>query len=268
MSVEPFVVLDDPCKIRLAPHDCFSKQPYFQPISYLAEERLSDMLVRLGQTSDILYYEVLDNPVPEYESLCTLIVAFHSAVKDEVVIHEIRLAKDNRIENVFDYPRAKDHHPHQKLESWNSYLASLRVEEIPEEENDLTPQDRLIPVVHFTRDTSGMHMDFGVPFFIIIYEGETLAEIKVRVQNKLQVPDKKFVKWKFIYTPVGHKSHKKSREDLKDSDILSRYFEEKKTYGEFLEYLGLEHCDDTRRRAYVVDQSCLTFGRREKRLKW
>jgi hypothetical protein len=36
--------------------------------------------------------------------------------------------------------------------------------------------------------------NFGEPFFLVIHEGETLAEIKVRLQKKLQVPDEEFAK--------------------------------------------------------------------------
>ena len=36
------------------------------------------------QTSDILYYEVLDIPLPELQFLKTLKVAFHHATKEEV----------------------------------------------------------------------------------------------------------------------------------------------------------------------------------------
>lgn len=36
--------------------------------------------------------------------------------------------------------------------------------------------------------------NFGEPFFLVIHEGETLAEVKVRVQKKLQVPDDEFSK--------------------------------------------------------------------------
>lgn len=38
------------------------------------------------QTSDILYYEVLDIPLPELQGLKNLKVAFHHATKDEVSI--------------------------------------------------------------------------------------------------------------------------------------------------------------------------------------
>ncbi|KAL8485289.1 hypothetical protein ACS0TY_027552 [Phlomoides rotata] len=36
--------------------------------------------------------------------------------------------------------------------------------------------------------------NFGDPFFLVIHEGETLAEVKVRIQKKLQVPDEEFSK--------------------------------------------------------------------------
>ena len=36
--------------------------------------------------------------------------------------------------------------------------------------------------------------NFGEPFFLVIHEGETLAEIKVRIQKKLRVPDEDFSK--------------------------------------------------------------------------
>lgn len=36
------------------------------------------------QTSDIIYYEILDIPLPELQGLKTLKVAFHHATKDEV----------------------------------------------------------------------------------------------------------------------------------------------------------------------------------------
>jgi hypothetical protein len=37
------------------------------------------------QTSDILYYEVLDIPLPELQALKTLKVTYHHATKDEVI---------------------------------------------------------------------------------------------------------------------------------------------------------------------------------------
>lgn len=42
--------------------------------------------------------------------------------------------------------------------------------------------------------------NFGEPFFLVIHEGETLAEVKLRIQKKLQVPDEEFAK--VYYFPV------------------------------------------------------------------
>ena len=106
--------LDDPSKLRLTSHNCYSQQPKPQPIKYRGVDRLSDMLVHynqvisvkfsefiissyyrmqvfllnffLLQTSDILYYEVLDIPLPELQGLKTLKVAFHHATKEEVCV--------------------------------------------------------------------------------------------------------------------------------------------------------------------------------------
>lgn len=36
--------------------------------------------------------------------------------------------------------------------------------------------------------------NFGDPFFLVIREGETLADVKLRVQKKLQVPNEEFLK--------------------------------------------------------------------------
>ena len=35
---------------------------------------------------------------------------------------------------------------------------------------------------------------FGEPFFLIIHEGETLLDVKARIQRKLQIPDEEFAK--------------------------------------------------------------------------
>lgn len=41
--------LDDPSKLRLTSHNCYSQQPKPQPIKYRGVEHLSDMLVHYNQ---------------------------------------------------------------------------------------------------------------------------------------------------------------------------------------------------------------------------
>uniref|UniRef100_A0A2P2MFP2 ubiquitinyl hydrolase 1 n=1 Tax=Rhizophora mucronata TaxID=61149 RepID=A0A2P2MFP2_RHIMU len=270
--------LDDPSKIRLTSHNCYSLQPKPQPIKYRGVDHLSDMLVHYNQTSDILYYEVLDIPLPELQGLKTLKVAFHPATKDEVVIHTIRLPKQSTVGDVINDLKAKVElsHPNaelrllevfyhkiykifphnEKIENINDQYWTLRAEEIPEEEKNLGPQDRLIHVYHFMKDVTQNQVqvqNFGEPFFLVIHEGETLAEVKVRIQKKLQVPDEEFSKWKFAFLSLGRPEY------LQDSDIVSSRFQRRDVYGAWEQYLGLEHADNAPKRSYAANQNRHTF---------
>ncbi|KAG6763361.1 hypothetical protein POTOM_030775 [Populus tomentosa] len=285
--------LDDPSKIRLTSHNCYSQQPKPQPIKYRGVEHLSDMLVHYNQTSDILYYEVLDIPLPELQGLKTLKVAFHHATKDEVLIHTIRLPKQSTVGDVINDLKAKVElsHPNaelrllevfyhkiykvsylpatssfqifphnEKIENINDQYWTLRAEEVsylivPEEEKNLAPHDRLIHVYHFMKDTTQNQVvqNFGEPFFLVIHEGETLTEVKIRIQKKLQVPDEEFSKWKFAFLSLGRPEY------LQDSDIVSSRFQRRDVYGAWEQYLGLEHSDNAPKRSYAANQNRHTF---------
>ncbi|XP_057507402.1 ubiquitin C-terminal hydrolase 13-like isoform X2 [Actinidia eriantha] len=269
--------LEDPSKIRLTSHNCYSQQPKPQPIKYRGVDRLSDILVHYNQTSDILYYEVLDIPLPELQYLKTLKVAFHHATKDEVSIHTIRLPKQSTVGDVINELKKKVELSHlnaelrllevfyhkiykifpasDKIENINDQYWTLRAEEIPEEEKSLGPRDRLIHVYHFTKETAQNHMiqNFGEPFFLVIHDGETLAEVKLRIQKKLQVPVEEYAKWKFAFLALGRPEY------LGDSDIISSRFQRRDVYGAWEQYLGLEHSDNAPKRAYVANQNRHAF---------
>jgi hypothetical protein len=70
------------------------------------------------------------------------------------------------------------------------------LEQIPEEEKNLGPHDRLIHVYHFMKDPNQNQQiqNFGDPFLMVIREGETAAEVMERIQRKLRVPDDEFSK--------------------------------------------------------------------------
>ncbi|XP_057549722.1 ubiquitin C-terminal hydrolase 12-like [Amaranthus tricolor] len=270
--------LDDPSKIRLTSHNCYSQQPKPQPIKYRGVDHLSDMLVHYNQTSDILYYEVLDITLPVLQGLKTLKVAFHHATKDEVTIHTIRLPKQStvgdvlndlktkvelshpdaelRLLEVFYHKIYKTFPPSEKIENINDQYWTLRAEEIPEEEKNLGSHDRLIHVYHFTKETAQNQMsiqNFGEPFFLVIHEGETLAEVKVRIQKKLQVPDEEFSKWKFAFLSLGRPEY------LQDTDVVSNRFQRRDVYGAWEQYLGLEHADTAPKRTYTANQNRHTY---------
>ncbi|XP_038701644.1 ubiquitin carboxyl-terminal hydrolase 13-like isoform X2 [Tripterygium wilfordii] len=270
--------LDDPSKIRLTAHNCYSQQPKPQSIRYRSLEHLPDMLVHYNQSSDILYYEVLDIPLPELQGLKALKVAFHHATKDEVVIHNIRLPKQSTVGDVINelktkvelsHPNAelrllevfyhkiyKIFPPNEKIENINDQYWTLRAEEIPEEEKNICPQDRLIHVCHFTKDSAQNQMqaqNFGEPFFMVIHETETLADVKLRIQKKLQIADEEFSKWKFAFMSLGRPEY------LQDSDVVFTRFQRKDVYAAWEQYLGLEHSDNTPKRAYAVNQNRYTY---------
>lgn len=48
--------LDDPSKIRLTSHNCYSQQPKPQPIKYRGVEHLSDMLAHYNQVAFSLFW--------------------------------------------------------------------------------------------------------------------------------------------------------------------------------------------------------------------
>nr|CAB3462100.1 unnamed protein product [Digitaria exilis] len=241
--------LDDPSKIRLTSHNCYSQQPKPQPIRYRGVEHLLDMLVHYNQTSDILYYEILDIPLPELQCLKTLKVAFHHATKDEVVVHSIRLPKNSTISDVitdlktkvelsnpdaelrllevFYHKIYKIFPPHEKIENINDQYWTLRAEEIPEEEKNLGPHDRLIHVYHFMKDPNQNQQiqNFGDPFLMVIREGETAAEVMERIQRKLRVPDEEFSKWKLAFISMNRPEY------LQDTDVVSARFQASGFFG-------------------------------------
>ncbi|XP_062207009.1 ubiquitin C-terminal hydrolase 13-like isoform X1 [Phragmites australis] len=262
--------LDDPSKIRLTQHNPFSQQPKPHYIKYRGLDHLSDMLHHHSQMCDILYYEILDIPLPELEGLKTLRVAFHNATNNEVSFHSIRSPKSSTllelIENlkskvelsckdaefrffdVYLHKICKVYEPADKLDSVSDHHGPLRIEEVPGEEKIAGPRDRLVHVYHFFKDNHHIQY-FGEPFFFLIHDGESLSDIKVRIQKRLQVPDEQFLKWKFAYFAFSRPEY------LQDSDIVLSRFQQKYIYGAWEHYLGLEHTATTPKRPYLASQN-------------
>ncbi|KAJ7296752.1 hypothetical protein O6H91_Y100900 [Diphasiastrum complanatum] len=235
------------------------------------------MLIHYNQMSDVLYFETLDLPLPELQGLKTLKVAFHNAKTEEVSVHYIRLPKQSTVGDVIDELKGKVellnpkselrvlevfYHKiykifplNEKIENINDQYWTLRAEEIPEEEKNLEQQDRLIHVYHFTRDASQTNMvqNFGEPFLLLVHDEETLADVKMRIQRKLQVPDEEFAKWKFAFVSMGRPEY------LQNDDIVNMRFQRRDTYGVWEHYLGLEHADSAPKRLHQTNQSRHSF---------
>ncbi|KAI3856937.1 hypothetical protein MKX03_012345, partial [Papaver bracteatum] len=277
-TVASYLGLDDPTKIRLFHHNCYSTQPKPEAIRYQGFDHLSEVLIQFNRTTDILYYEVLDIPLPEFEGLKTLDVAFRHPTKNDMVVYSIRLPKQSTVADVINDLKTKVElsHPNvelrllevtfhkirkifpldEKIMHIYDYCGdALRAEEILEEEKNLGPQDRLIHVYHFTKEAYGVN-NFGEPFFLVIHEGETLDAVKLRVQKKLQVPDEEFAKWKFAYL-----TWRNIPEYLEDSDIVSRCFQRRDyCFAAGEQYLGLEHSDCSPKRTYAASKNLQIAG--------
>ncbi|TQE10835.1 hypothetical protein C1H46_003535 [Malus baccata] len=248
--------LESPTKIRLTAHNCYSQQPMPQPIKYQGVEHLTEMLTHNNQSSDVLYYEVLDIPLPELErlGLKTLKIAFHHATKDEVGIYSIILPKQSTVGDVINELKTKVELSHPNAELRLLEVFDHKIYKIPEEEKNLGLDDILIHVYHFTKvtvlnQTVEQVKNFGKPFVLVIHGGETLAEVKIRIQNKLQVPDEEISKWKFAFLSLGRPEY------LQDSDIVSSRFQRRDVYGAWEQYLGLEHSDKAPKRAHAANQA-------------
>ncbi|RZC82713.1 hypothetical protein C5167_045499 [Papaver somniferum] len=233
--------LDDPTKIRLTLRNCYSQQPIAQAIKYQGFHHLSEILSYRNQISNILYYEVLDIPLPVLQGLKTLNVSFHHAKKD-TVIHKIRLPNTSTVGDVLNDLKTKVFPLSEKIENIKAQYFTLRAEEILEEEKNLGPWDCMVRVHHFTKDASEPQKvkNFGKPFLLIIREGHTLAEVKLGIQKKLNVPDEEFTKWKLAILSLGQPDY------LTDMDIVSNHFLRRDICGASDQYLGLEHSDSSR----------------------
>lgn len=66
--------VEDPSKIRLTPHNCYSQQPKPHPIKYRAAEHLLDMLVHYNQVDVMnLPHEIHDSInfcIPIFNIIC------------------------------------------------------------------------------------------------------------------------------------------------------------------------------------------------------
>ncbi|KAG6484795.1 hypothetical protein ZIOFF_053320 [Zingiber officinale] len=247
--------LDDPTKIRLTSHNCYSQQPKPQPIKYRGVDHLSDML-----TSDILYYEILDIPLPELQGLKTLKVAFHHATKEEVAIHSIRLPKNSTVADVINDLKTKVElsRPDTELRLLEVFYHKIYKPDVNSATSISKTEDLLIfppgekieniNDQYWTLCAEEQVQNFGEPFFLVIKEGETLANVKIRIQKKLQVPDDEFSKWKFAFISLGRPEY------LQDSDVVSNRFQRRDIYGAWEQFLGLEHSDTAPKRAYTTNQ--------------
>jgi ubiquitin carboxyl-terminal hydrolase 7 len=288
----------DPLCLRLTMHNPFSDLPKPQPIKYRGVESLQEMLTSFQKTSDALFYEVLSIPLPEYEAKKSLKVSWHNRAAEEVKVVHLLLNKEGtvadalaalskeipkedgagdamevaepsaqprrlRMMEVFNHRIYKIFQEHEEIDNINDQYWTIRAEELAPEEAAMGPDDKLVHVRHFYRETrmnmcggialepwmrrlapASSHVaapyrhrthNFGDPFLVMIGAEETLASVRGRIQTKLCVPDEEIAKWKLAVVSFGRVEY------LEDEDVVRSRFRKHDNYGNWDDYLGLEH---------------------------
>jgi len=158
--------LSDSTTLRLSAHNCYSHAPKLPSLAYRAVDTLTDMLDRFNSTSDILYYEVLDMPLPELERLKTLKIMFHGRDTKHVETFNVRMPNESCVADVLAdlkgrlgekltpgadlrllelfYSKIYKVFPDtEKIEGIDDQYWTLRAEEVkPEEDGDLPGQGK------------------------------------------------------------------------------------------------------------------------------
>ncbi len=172
-----------------------------------------DQMLRIGR-STIIYYEVLNSPLQEVETktkMQDVSVLNHATFTCEP--QNVLLDKHATIEELIEAvkPNIKlwEHgsgtfralhitpwateilRPDEDATSYERY--TLRVEEIPKDQVEPLPEGhRVFNIYHMWKD-----LRHGHPFFFTAINGETVADLKKRVKEYLQVADKEWSSWKF-----------------------------------------------------------------------
>lgn len=206
-----------------------------------------------GQAS-LLYYELLDMSIVELETKRSMKIYWTGANNREESVHSLLLPKTNSVNDVAEQlsklvtlrpdgtkririfeitynNRQQREYQGGELIGHIPELTEIFAEEIPAEELQASDDDKIINVFHFSKDVTRTH---GVPFRFVIKPGEKFSETKKRLQDRLEISDKDFAKFRFA---LCQSSTYKQPAYLEDDDVIyeHRFLPE--------DVLGLDHID-------------------------
>ena len=246
--------LSDPKLLRFTSHNIYTNGPKSTPFKFRGVNTLAQMLD--NQQNEVLYYDVVDIPLPELEQLKDLQIYFHGANTRLIEKFQLRLPKDAKVQDVLEELRSKlgerlkgkklrllelfysqiykVFDTEKSIADINEQYWTLRAEEVPEDEDE---DASLLRVYNISKDLSNpsQYHPYDEPFLLRLLRGETLGQIKARIKDKLEASDDDFAKWKF------HAGVSTRYQLLEDDDmVLSEKFTREDKDG-FLEYtLGIE----------------------------
>ncbi|CAG8832387.1 28409_t:CDS:2, partial [Racocetra persica] len=156
----------------------------------------------------------------------------------EVILQKLSLqGPTNRIRlyDVLHHKIQKEYEINDPIDKIQEQMTTLYAEEIPQEEIELSENDKVVHVYHFTKEPLRAH---GIPFKFVIKAGETFSATKLRLQSRLGMNEKDFSKVKVAI--VQAVSYAKPQYIDDDNVILSEH-----KWAD--DYLGLDHVDKTGR---------------------
>ncbi|BFZ60042.1 ubiquitin-specific protease ubp15 [Saitoella coloradoensis] len=215
-------------------------QPYFvqNPSTQLFYEVLDVSLTELESKKSLKFHWLSEGVTKE--ELVEILVIKNGCLQDAVPLlaEKLKLSEDQasrlRVYQVHNNKIYKTVELTYPVASVPDYI-SLYVEEMPEEEIHIQPNDRKIPVFSFSKEPSRPH---GHPFTFVIKQGETFKETKARLLKRTGFKEKEFGKIKFAV--VKQASFSKPTY-LEDDDVLSQVADEQD------DVLGMDHADKTGR---------------------
>lgn len=165
-----------------------------------------------------------------------------------------------RMMEVFNHRIYKIFGESDEIDSINDQYWTIRAEVKAPEELTAGPEDKLVHVRHFYRDARiNMTHNFGDPFLLLLGDNETTQSVRARLQAKLGLTDEEIAKWKLAVVSFGRVEY------LEDDEIVKQRFRKQDNYGNWDDYLGLEHAQGQGRkkhaaRAGYVDKPVKIYG--------
>uniref|UniRef100_A0A1I8BMR8 Ubiquitin carboxyl-terminal hydrolase n=1 Tax=Meloidogyne hapla TaxID=6305 RepID=A0A1I8BMR8_MELHA len=120
---------------------------------------------------------------------------------------------------------------------------AFRVEEVPKDQIQINSDEQLLPVAHFEKEPT---RTFGIPFFIKIANGEKIANIRERIRQIIEVPEKDFEKYKFCIVKQNRILREFDSHD--DSSIVNlvELLQSHITFPAAAPFLGIQHSNKSR----------------------
>ncbi|KAG8470588.1 hypothetical protein KFE25_009009 [Diacronema lutheri] len=262
----------DPTHVRLTMHNGYTEQPKPQPIKFRGVDSLFDMLLGSAhKASGVLYYEVLEMPLSEFESKKSLRVSWHAQSTEMTKVLTLLLAKETTVAHalelilgqvdrelpIVDESGARlpveacvrmlelfGHRIYKVLpysdpiETINDQYWTIRAEEIPLDERHMdASEDKVVHVRHFYQDANLSTVNFGDPFLAVLTPSDTIGSLSRRIQARLKLPDDEMAKLK-----VGLVTFSRVEVIGETESVKARFrAQDNQQSGSWEDYIGIEH---------------------------